>query len=242
MKYVLLSRLVFVLLLNNAAFAQPPIDTVFADHALPGSKNIQSGETRFVMLIHSGNTYNSVKFLDSKTDRTATKLTVVQKLYNGSFVNTDSVLLDANTLKPLESYSDINTSKDSFSYTGNAIRGTMLLRDGPQKGTTQTVDTAFAHPLFNGLSYPETLQSLSYRKGHPFILVEYVPGHATKYSRIEYLRDEELELSGARFETKVVEEKIGVLTIHYWLNAADQQILKAEGHFPNFDYQLLRVI
>ncbi len=242
MKYTRFIPLTFVLLLRIAAMAQSPADTIFADHALPGDKNIRSCETRFVMLIHSGNTYSSIKFMARKTERTADKLTVVQKLYNGAYVNTDSVLLDAATLKPLESYSDINTSKDSFSYAKNTISGTLLLRDGPQKGTTQSVDTAFLHPMFNGLSYFETLQRLSYYKGHPFILAEYVPGHSTKYSRIEYVKDEDLELSGAHFETKVLEARIGAITLHYWLNAADQQLLKIEGKFPSFDYQMLRVL
>jgi hypothetical protein len=227
---------------TGRVIAQPITDTVFADHPLPGNGNIRSGETRFVMLINSGNNYNSIKFLDRKTQRTADKLTVVEKLFNGTNVNIDSVLLDARTLKPLESYSDINTSRDSFAYTNNTISGTMLLREGPQKGTTQTVDTTFPHPLFNGLLYPETLQALTYRKGHPFILAEYVPGHNTKYSRIEYLKDEDLEMSGTVFKTKVLEAKIGSLTIHYWLNAADQQLLKIEGKFPAFDYRMLRVI
>lgn len=242
MKHAHLFRLAFVLLLGNAAMAQPSTDTLFAGHVLPGTKNIRSSETRFVMLIHSGNTYNSIKFMDRKTERTASKLTVVQKLYNGSYVNTDSVLLDAGTLQPLESYSDINTSKDSFTYANNRVWGTLLFRDGPQKGTTQAVDTTFPHLLFNGLSYFETLQGLSYSKGHPFVLAEYVPGHNTKYSRIEYLKDEDLELSGAHFETKVLEVRIGAITLHYWLNATDQQLLKIEGKFPAFDYQLFRVL
>ena len=242
MKHTRLLRLAFLFLLGNTALAQSSIDTIFAGHLLPGNKNIQPGETRFVMLIHSGNSYNNIKFLDRKIERTADKLTVVQKLFNGSFVNIDSVLLDAGTLTPLESYSDINTSKDSFSYTSNKITGTMLLREGAQKGTTQAVDTAFPHPMFNGLIYPETLQALSYRKDHPFVLAEYIPGHNTKYARIEYLKDEELELSGAHFQTRVIEARIGGLTIHYWLNAAGQELLKIEGKFPAFDYQMLRVI
>lgn len=229
-------------LLATKAMAQPPADTVFADRPLPGNNNIRSGEARFVMLINSGNNYNSIKFCERKTQRTADKLIVVEKLFNGSYVNIDSVLLDARTLKPLESYSDINTSRDSFSYNNNTISGTMLLREGPQKGTTQTVDTTFPHPLFNGLLYPETLQALTYRKGRTFILAEYVPGHNTKYSRIEYLKDEDLELSETVFKTKVLEAKIGSLTIYYWLNAMDQQLLKIEGKFPTFDYRMLRVI
>jgi len=157
-------------------------------------------------------------------------------------VNIDSVIADRKTLLPVESHSDINTSNENFTYSGNKISGTIVAKEGNKKGVSTTVDTAFLTPMFNGLIYAETYQALSYQKNHPFYLAEYVPGHNTKFTKVEYIRDDEITISGAKIAAKVLEMNTGQITIYCWLDAKDQSLIKMEGMFPTFDYYLLRMV
>jgi hypothetical protein len=118
------------------------------------------------------------------------------------------------TLLPVESHSDINTSNENFTYSGNKISGTIVAKEGNKKGVSTTVDTAFLTPMFNGLIYAETYQALSYQKNHPFYLAEYVPGHNTKFTKVEYIRDDEITISGAKIAAKVLEMNTGQITIY----------------------------
>jgi hypothetical protein len=170
------------------------------------------------------------------------RVLVVDKLYNGAYTNTDSVIVDRLTFMPVESYSDVSTSKDSFRYVGSKVSGTMLGREGDKKGVLEQIDTLFPKPLFNGLIYAETFQALTYKKDQPFYLAEYVPGHNTKFSLVNYIKDDELEIAGAKVMTKVLEVRIGQILLHYWLDARSQELLKIEGSFPNFSYYLLKTV
>lgn len=217
-------------------------DTIFPGKALANASFISNAHTKFVLLIHARGTYASILYLDVDIKRKEDKLTVVQKLYNGKYTNTDSVIVNNQTLMPVESYSDINTSKDSFAYAANNIKGTMLARDGDKKGTLAKVDTTFSKPMFNGLIYAETYQALSYQKNHPFYVEDYVPGHNVKITRVEYIRDDEIVISGLRIPAKVLEMKTGSIVEYVWLNAKNQDLLKIEAKFPNFDYSELRLL
>src|SRR5271170_2909885 len=92
-------------------------DTIFPVKALANASLISNAHNKFVLLIHARGTYVSILYLDVDIKRKEDRLTVVQKLYNGKYTNTDSVVVNSQTLMPVESYSDINTSKDSFAYT-----------------------------------------------------------------------------------------------------------------------------
>jgi len=218
------------------------IDTVYAGATLPHAELIKSGHSQYTMLIYARQVYSSIKFLDQQVQVNGDRVLVVDKLYNGTYTNTDSVIVDRQTLMPVESYSDINTSKDSFSYMGSKVSGTMLSREGDKKGVQEQVDTLFPKPLFNGLIYAETFQALTYKKGQPFYLAEYVPGHNTKFSLVNYVRDDELVIAGAKVMTKVLEVRIGKILLHYWLDDRSQEVFKVEGNFPGFDYYLLKTI
>ena len=219
------------------------IDTVYAGTALPHAELIKSGHSRYTMLIYTHQAYSNIKFLDQQVQVDGDRVLVVDKLYNnGAYTNTDSVIVNRRTLMPVESYSDINTSKDSFTYVGSKVSGTMLGREGDKKGVLEQVDTLFPKPLFNGLIYTETFQALTYNKDQPFYLAEYVPGHNTKFSLVNYIKDDELEIAGTKVMTKVLEVRIGKILLHYWLSARDQEVLKIEGSFPGFDYYLLKAV
>jgi hypothetical protein len=218
------------------------IDTVYAGTTLPHAGLIKSGHSQYTMLIYAHQAYGSIKFLDQQVQVNGDRILVVDKLYDGTYTNTDSVIVDRQTLMPVESYSDINTSKDSFSYMGSKVSGTMLGREGDKKGVLEQVDTLFPKPLFNGLIYAETFQALSYKKNQPFYLAEYVPGHNIKFSLVTYIKDDELVIAGLKVKTKVLDEKIGKILLHYWLDARTQELLKIEGNFPGFDYYLLKTM
>jgi len=218
------------------------LDTIFPGKALVNSSLISNAHSKFVLLIYARGTYASIMYLDKDIKRTKEKLTVVQKLYNGKYTNTDSVIVNSQTLMPVESYSDINTSKDSFVYHANNVKGSMQAKEGNKKGTLTKIDTAFSKPLFNGLIYAETYQALSYQKDRPFYVEDYVPGHNVKITRIEYIKDDEIVISGLRIPAKVLEMKTGNIVEHVWLNSSTQDVLKIEAKFPGFDYSMLRIL
>jgi hypothetical protein len=230
------------LLMISVCSAGEGIDTVYAGTNLSHAGLIKSGHSQYTMLIYAHQAYSSIKFLDQQVQVNGDRVLVVDKLYNGTYTNTDSVIVDRRTLIPVESYSDINTSKDSFSYMGSKVSGTMLSKESDKKGVQEQVDTLFPKPMFNGLIYAETFQALTYEKGQPFYLAEYVPGHNTKFSLVNYVRDDELVIAGTKVMTKVLEVRIGKILLHYWLNASSQEVLKIEGNFPGFDYYLLKTM
>jgi hypothetical protein len=217
------------------------IDTIFVGNPLPNSNLIKTTHSRFSLLIHANNTYKSIKFLDREVTVKGNKILVVQKLYNGAYVNIDSVLVYSQTLMPIESHSDINTSVDSFTYDKNRVSGTLLAREVNKKGLIK-IDTIFSKPLFNGLIYAETYQALFYKKNDPFYIAEYVPGHSTKFTQVEYIKDESVAISGLKIAAKLLKMDIGKTTIYCWLNAKNQELLKIEGKFPGFDYDMLRML
>lgn len=227
---------------NNKICRPGTLDTTFAGVILPNTSLIKSTHTRYILMFYAHHTYSNIKFLDRDITRKGDQLIVLQKLYNGSYINTDSVIVNGKSLIPIESYSDINSSKESFTYAGNKVSGTMLEKEGAKKGALTKVDTTFPKPLFNGLIYDETLQSLSYQKNRPFYLAEYVPGHNTKFTRVEYIKDDDLTISGLTIPAKVLEERIGNIILHCWLNAKNQELLKIEGKLPGFDYYMVRML
>jgi len=218
------------------------IDTVYAGNVLPHAGLIKSGHSQYTMLIYARQTYSSIKFSDHQVLVNGDHILIVEKLYNGAYTNIDSVIVDRQTMMPVESYSDINTSKDSFKYVGSKVSGTMLGREGNKKGVLEQVDTVFSKPLFNGLASGETLQALAYNKDQPFYLAEYVPGHNTRFSLVKYIKDEELVIAGNKVMTKVLEVRAGTMLLHYWLDARSQEVLKIYGNFPAFDYYLLKTV
>lgn len=217
-------------------------DTIFVGSPLSNAKLISNLHTRFSLLIYASNTYKSIKFLNREVTVSGNQIRVVQKLYNGTDTNIDSVIVNSKTLMPIESHSDINTAIDSFTYNANKVSGTTLVKTPKKKDTLIKIDTSFSKPLFNGLIYMETYQALSYQKNQPFYLAEYVPGHNTKFTRIEYIKDEDVSISGVTIAAKVLEMKIGKITLYCWLNAKNQELLKIEAKFPGFNYYMLRML
>lgn len=241
--------LAFVLIISSTSKAsvvkiclKPTADTIFAGKVLTHASLITNTHKKYTMLIYARHTYSSIMLLDVDIRTNESQTTVVQKLYNGKYTNVDSVIVNNKTLMPVESYSDINTSKDSFVYNKNRISGTMLAKEGSKAGTPTKVDTTFSKPMYNGLIYAETYQALSYQKNHPFYLAEYVPGHNVKITRVEYVRDEEINVSAVKIPAKVLEIKTGNIVEHVWLNVKNQEVLKIEAKFPGFDYTLSRLL
>jgi hypothetical protein len=231
-------------LLNQSASAEvfKKTDTIYVGSILPNASLIANSDSKYCLMIHSNNTYSSIKLLDIKVRMEDNKIYVTQKLYNGSFINTDSVIINRQTLMPTESYSDISTSKDSFIYKGGQISGTMQSKEEGKMGSIKIFDTTFRKPLFNSLTYIETYQALTYQKNKPFYLAEYVPGHGIpKFTKVEYIKDEETIVSGIKISAKVLEVRFGNITALYWLNAKNQEIFKIEAKFPRFDYYLSKV-
>jgi hypothetical protein len=217
-------------------------DTVFANTQLPHSDLIKDTHVRYAMLIYANHSYKSIKLLDREVITNGNTLTVVQKLYDGASVNIDSVLVEKNTLAPVESYSSITTSLDSFGYRGNAVKGTMIPVAGGKQQAGRNVDTLLAKPLFNGLVYVETYQSLNYKKGVPFFLGQYVPGHNVTFERVEYVSDEKVTIAGVEVPAiKLNIQKNSQVSIQCWLNAKSHEVLKIEGRFPAFTYALVQV-
>jgi hypothetical protein len=221
------------------AFSQQQLDTVVAGSPLPQAELIKAGHKRYVMLIYTNLTYKSIKILDRQVSTNGHQLTIVQKLYDGTSCNTDSVLVDKNTLAPVESYSTITSSVDSFAYHGNAVVGRMLpLPAGPAR----KVDTVLSKPLFNGLVYNETYQSLDYKKGVPILVGQYVPGHHASYERVEYVKDEEVTIAGIQVPSMVLNIQVSpTIFLQCWLSAKSHEILKMEGQFPGFTYSLIQI-
>jgi hypothetical protein len=218
------------------------LDTVFATDKLPHSDLIKDAHTHYTMLIYANHLYKSIKLLDEQVATNGNVLTVIQKLYDGSTVNIDSVLVDRNTLTPMESYSTITTSVDSFAYHGNDVKGTMLPIVGGTKQSGRSVDTLLSKPFFNGLIYAQTYQALQYKKGAPFVLAQYVPGHRASFERVEYVKDGKVVVAGV--EVPAMELNIQIssqVSIQCWLSAKSQEVLKMEGQFPGFSYALLQV-
>ena len=218
------------------------LDTIYAGKVLPNAALIKPAHNRYMMLVSAKNVYRTIKYLDREVRIDGENLVVIQKLMNGAYTNTDSVIVNRNTLLPVESYSDINTSKDSFVYKNGRVTGAMLSREGSSKGTITRVDTAFARPLFNGLIYAETFRGMAYIKNHPFIIAEYVPGHQTKFTTVEYVKNETFSFLGKQIDTKVIKAHTNGGDIYYWLNAGNQELIKIEAKFPGFDYYLLRTV
>ncbi len=218
-------------------------DTIFAGQKMANSSLLKNEDSKFVMLIRNSrtNNYTSIKYLDKQLRLKGDKLLIVQKLYNGAYVNIDSVIVDASTLAPVESYSDINISKDSFIYKKNEVTGTMKATDGAKKGVITKIDTVLPKLMFNGLIYPETYQALNYHKGKSFCLAEYVPGHNTKYTLVTYIKDDTVTIADSNIPAKVLELKTGRVVLNCWINAKDQEMLKIEGDFPGFKYYLYRI-
>jgi hypothetical protein len=231
-----------ILLSTSRIVNAQAIDTVYAGKILPNAALIKPAHNRYMMLVSAKNVYRTIKYLDRETRLEGENLIVIQKLMNGAYTNTDSVIVNRNTLLPVESYSDINTSKDSFVYKNGRVTGTMLSREGSNKGTITRADTAFAKPLFNGLIYAETFQGISYVKNHPFVIAEYVPGHQTKFTKVEYVKNEALNFLGKQIDAKVIKAHTNGGDIYYWLNAGNQELIKIEAKFPGFDYYLLRTV
>ncbi len=218
------------------------LDTVFANNKLPHSDLVKDVHVRYATLIYANHSYKSIKLLDREVITNGNTFTVVQKLYDGASVNIDSVLIEKNTLAPIESYSNISTSLDSFGYHGNRVKGMMIPIAGGKQQSGRNVDTLLAHPLFNGLAYIETYQVLNYKKGVPFILGQYVPGHNVTFERVEYVSDEKVSIAGVEVPAiKLNIQKTSQVSIQCWLNAKSHEVLKIEGQFPAFTYSLVQV-
>jgi hypothetical protein len=210
-------------------------DTVFANRELSNTKLLMDTHYRYTMLICANHSYKSIKLLDRQVEAKGTRVTIVEKLYDGSTVNTDSVIVDKQTLLPVESYSVISTSKDCFIYKGNSITGNMTNIAGNQKRSFTKIDTSFSKPMFNGLAYMETYQALNYEKNTPFILAQYVPGHRVNFERVEYVKDDEIIVDGIISPAIVLEiKKTDTITIHCWLSKNAREVLKIEGAIPAF--------
>jgi hypothetical protein len=216
-------------------------DTVFANQLFSNTRLLMDTHHQYTMLIYATHSYKSIKLLDRQVEVKGNRVTIVQKLYDGITVNTDSVIVDKQTLMPVESYSDISTSKDSFIYKGNRISGAMMAAVNQKRSITK-IDTSFSGPMFNGLAYIETYQALNYEKNRPFFLAQYVPGHSVNFERVEYVKDEEMTVDGIPLPAIVLEiKKTHTITIHCWLSKKTRELLKIEGAFPGFSYYLLRL-
>ena len=234
--------LIAILIASSSLANAQTIDTVYAGKALPNAAAIKPTHNRYMLLVSVKHVYRSIKYLDREVRLDGENIVVTQKLMNGAYANTDSVIVKRNTLLPVESYSDINTSKDNFVYKNGRIRGNMLSREGKSKGTITNIDTTSARPMFNGLIYAETFQGMGYVKNHPFVIAEYVPGHQTKFTRVEYVANEALNFLGKKIDTKVIKAHTNSTDIYYWLNANTQELIKIEAKFPAFNYYLLRTL
>jgi hypothetical protein len=220
----------------------PKHDTVFANHSLPNSRLLKSTHQRFSMLLNDGHTYRSIKLLDVQLTLGDGRIIIVQKLYDGSTCNVDSVIVNSQTLAPIESYSNLPTARDSFIYSGNRISGAITPIEKNKNHTPKQTDTSFSHPMFNGLTYAETYQSLTYQMGVPFYLAQYVPGHNVNFERVEYIGDENILINGINVKAMVVEiKKTSSISIRCWLSPKTQELLKIEGKFPSFSYSLIRL-
>jgi hypothetical protein len=237
LKSKMMYKLIFTAILIAAtAHVYAQIDTVFADQPLANSELLNNNHIRYVMLIEAGHTYRNIKLLDERVEIKGDQAVIVQKLCDGTSVNTDSVIVNRHTLMPFESYSVIQTSKDSFVYHGNKVTGTLT------GATKKQLDTSFLKPMFNGLTYAETYQSLRYQKNVPFYIAQYVPGHNVNFEQVKYIRDEEITVNGVSLQAKLLEiKKTAQVTIYCWLAAKTQEILKIEGAFPGFSYSLLKL-
>ena len=217
-------------------------DTIFANHNLPNSRFLKDAHYRFTMLIYDGHTYKSIKLLEEHLSIAGKRINIVQKLYDGTSCNTDSVILNSQTLAPIASYSNIPTARDSFNYSGNRISGTSTPIEKNKTNTPKSTDTSFSQPMFNGLAYAETYQSLTYKAGVPFYLAQYVPGHNVNFERVEYIKDENILINGINVKAMVVEiKKTSSISIRCWLSPKTQELLKIEGKFPSFTYSLIRL-
>jgi len=243
----ILSSLVAFSTLSFGQVGQKPgkgtkIDTIFANHTLPNSRFLRDAHFRFSMLIYDGHTYRSIKLLDEQLSIAGKRINIVQKLYDGISCNTDSVIVNSETLAPIESYSNIPTARDSFKYKGNRISGTITPIEKNKANSVKKTDTSFSQPMFNGLAYAETYQSLTYKMGVPFYLAQYVPGHNVNFERVEYIKNEDVVLNGVSVRAIVVEiKKTSTISIRCWLSAHTQELLKIEGKFPSFSYSLIRL-
>jgi hypothetical protein len=161
---------------NNKYYKVEQGDTIFAGSPLANAAFIKDARNRFSLLIYANNSYRSIKFLDREVRIKENQLLVVQKLYNGAYTNTDSVIVNRKTLLPVESHSDINTSIEDFIYSGSNISGTIVAKDRDKKGVSTKVDTAFLNQMFNGLIYAETYQALTYKKATRFTWPNMCPG------------------------------------------------------------------
>ena len=120
--------------------------------------------------------------------------------------------------------------------------GTMISKDGNDKGKITKIDSNFARAMYNGLIYAETFQSLSYIRNKPVVLAEYVPGHQAKFTRVEYVKDDQLDFPGVTISVKVIKATVNNNILYYWLNSKGQELIKIEAVFPGFTYRLLRTV
>jgi hypothetical protein len=239
---LLLSFLLPCFISNTKAQDTKNTDTIYAGAVLPNASFLKTTQNRYVMLIYIHNTCSSIKYLERNVTVNGDNVTVVQKLMNGVYTNTDSVIINQHTLSPLQSYSDINTSSDSFRYDGNRVTGTMTSKQAATKGEVTKVDTVFSRTMFNGLIYAENYQCMKYVKDKPLLIADYVPGHQAKVTRVEYVNDEVLYFAGKPIATRVIKARVNGTDVYYWLDAADQSLLKIEGKFPSFEYRMMRCI